>query len=165
MRTINQTEGNMSCVLEMDRHHHHRAGDRDHTVMMMMMTMVMMRMEMGMVALVSWSHKQDGVANWRAVCRGIQAYRWGRWGFGDTGVWVEGGGRLLFQCACVCVCVCDNLKSFACIVHFLMCNKLFSNSGMQCFVPDFNKRHNPLPPCLTFSSVFFGSYVHMYVCM
>jgi len=51
-----------------------------------------------------------------------------------------GGGDL-------CVCVCDNLKSFACIVHFLMCNKLFSNSGMQCLVvPGFNK--SPCPAIL-----------------
>jgi len=60
MRTINQTKGNMSCALEMD-HHPHRGGDRDHRAMMMMR--MMMGLEMGMVALVSWSHKQDGVAN------------------------------------------------------------------------------------------------------
>lgn len=37
------------------------------------------------------------------------------------------------ECASVCVRLCHfNLKSFACIVHFLMCGKLFFSSCMRC---------------------------------
>lgn len=75
------------------------------------------------------ARKQNGVSNWGAVCGATQAQRMP---CGRVCEWVR-----LSACVSVWVCVCVrlchfNLKSFACIVHFLMCGKLFFSSCMRC---------------------------------
>lgn len=77
------------------------------------------------------ARKQNGVSNWGAVCGATQAQRMP---CGRVCEWVRLSACVsVWVCASVCVRLCHfNLKSFACIVHFLMCGKLFFSSCMRC---------------------------------